>query len=144
MNISAGQLLLLRQLDNIRDMAGLLLAICILGPLMTFLISGAAYNDHVMADKMFTKVARACGLVFLSNLLWICMLVFVPRTEDVLRAVCLSQIVDIKDPAELRDAHARALEMTRLLLLEKPDKPQPGPEGKSTEDNKEKNDERGD
>jgi hypothetical protein len=49
--------------------------------------------------------------------------------------VCLSQIVNIKDPDELRAAHARALEMTRLLLLQKPDTPKQ----QTKEENKEKN-----
>lgn len=123
MNISAGQLLLLRQLDNIRELSCILLLICTLGSIVVSLVSGLANNEHAMSDKTFTKVLRVCVPVFLSNLLWICMLVFVPRTEDVLRAVCLAQIVDIKDPDELREAHARALEMTRLLLLQKPDTP---------------------
>ena len=135
MNISAGQLLLLRQLDNIRDMARILLVICILVPVLTVLVSGLACNESAMSDKTFTKVLRVCGLVFMLNLLWACLLVFVPRTEDVLRAVCLAQIQDIRDPDELRAAHARALEMTRLLLLQKPDTPKQ----QTKEENKEKN-----
>lgn len=134
MNISAGQLLLLRQLDNIRELSCILLLICTLGSIVVSLISGLANNEHAMSDKTFMKVLRVCVPVFLSNLLWICMLVFVPRTEDVLRAVCLSQIVDIKDPDELRAAHARALEMARLLLLQKPDTQKQQPK----EENKEK------
>lgn len=135
MNISAGQLLLLRQLDNIRDLAEMLLAICILGPVLTALISGVACNECAMSDKTFIKVLRVCAMAFMLNLLWACLLVFVPRTEDVLRAVCLSQVMDIRRPDELRDAHERAMEMARLLLLEKPDTTKQ----QAKEENKEKN-----